>query len=513
MYQLDPKTKTPVPDDDTLYPYINNDIEYEVFEDIVGSYYLDSQIKDDFQCDHDCYTHQQESTVDDHSISCTHAYDHIVQHIQDLYDSTRQHTLHSMEENMSLFTDDTATLCNFNITNQNSVTENTNDTSIPHTQKQSSIHVQSKHTYRTTFGKSNIQYHNFDNQDSLTFTEKYTTLLQQELQNPYWSLHDPVTTKGCQISKDMDIETMPHAMYFTSNTDTVTKINHILYQTIVYNNNGMFTTKLMDDTPVEIFIDNGVTPSILPLPTYNKFPILHTYSKTESNTPIHTGEGLINSHFWLEILLKLDHQTIQIKALVCESECPYDLILGWTSMAQLSAWQDYASHKLYIQQISVPLTVRNNVWVLPGKTGVVSLTLQPNKTSFTPRHTITRKGVAYVKPFDLKLPLRPIEIKFENNHCCIEVHNTSNSTVEFLHRQEMAYFDTRSKGLVQTNNSKHFPIDQYLHNRMTPATLSPTPLAYDKPIHPTEMPHITTCPELSVDDRNKPTSDDKYPWL
>ena len=77
----------------------------------------------------------------------------------------------------------------------------------------------------------------------------------------------------------------------------------------------------------------------------------------------------------------------------------------------------------------------------------------------------------------------------------------------------MAYFDARSKGLVQTSNSKHFPIDQYLHDRMTPATLSPTPLAYDKPIHPTEMPRITICTELSVDDTNKPTSDDKYPWL
>ena len=189
----------------------------------------------------------------------------------------------------------------------------------------------------------------------------------------------------------MDIETMPHAMYFTCNTDTVTKINYILYQTIVYNENGMFTARLMNNTPVEIFIDNGATPSILPLHTYNKFPILHTYPKTESNTPIHTGGGLIKSHFWLEIPLKLDHQTIQIKVLVCDSECPYDLILGETSMAQLSAWQDYTSHKLYIQQILVPLTARNNVQVLPGKTGVVSLTLQPNKTSFTPRHTITSK--------------------------------------------------------------------------------------------------------------------------
>ena len=111
------------------------------------------------------------------------------------------------------------------------------------------------------------------------------------------------------------------------------------------------------------------------------------------------------------------------------------------------------------------------------------------------------------------MPLGPIEIELKNNHCCIEIHNTSDTTVEFLHGQEMAYFDARSKGLVQTNNSKHFPIDQYLHDRMTPATLSPTPLAYEKPIHPTEMPCITTCTELLVDDTNKSTSDDKYPWL
>ena len=89
MYQLDPETETPVFDDDTLYPYINNDIEGKLFKDIVDSYYLDSQIKDDFQCNHDCYSHQWESTVDNHSISCTHAYNHIVQHIQDLSDSTQ----------------------------------------------------------------------------------------------------------------------------------------------------------------------------------------------------------------------------------------------------------------------------------------------------------------------------------------------------------------------------------------------------------------------------------------
>ena len=233
-----------------------------------------------------------------------------------------------MEENATSFTDDTDTHCDLSITDHTSDTENANDTYTCLMPKYPTMHSQRKHIYRNTFADAHIQYHDFDNQDSLTFRDKYTTLLQQELQNPYWNLHDPITTKSYQISQDMDIETMPHAMYFTGNSDAVTKINQVPYQTIEYNDNGMFTAKLMNDTPIEIFIDNGATPSILPLRTYNKFPLLHTYPKTESNTPIHTGGALITSHFWLEISLKLQHQTIQVKALVCDSEYPYNLILG-----------------------------------------------------------------------------------------------------------------------------------------------------------------------------------------
>ena len=43
----------------TLYPHINNDIEYGLFEDVINSYYLDSQIKDNFNCNKDCYTDTQ----------------------------------------------------------------------------------------------------------------------------------------------------------------------------------------------------------------------------------------------------------------------------------------------------------------------------------------------------------------------------------------------------------------------------------------------------------------------
>ena len=103
---------------------------------------------------------------------------------------------------------------------------------------------------------------------------------------------------------------------------------------------------------------------------------------------------------------------------------------------------------------------------------------------------IIGKGIAYVKPLDLTLPLRPVEIEFENNRCCLEVFNTSDCTTEFQYSQEIAYFDARSKGLVQINNSERFPIDQYLHDRVTPATLSPKLIVYNKPIDPAEMPHM-----------------------
>ena len=417
IYESDPDAAR-YETDNTLYPHINNKIEYGLFEDVINSCYLDSQIKDDFKCYQDCYMDTQETQQDQLLTPCTHAYDHITQHINNLDDPTQQNTLYTIEEDASLFASDTATPCDYNITNgvQNSdiISEDKLKIISP-----MGIHSQCKHKYRNVFGDSNIQYHDFNNGDVLTFKDKYTALLQQELQNPYWCLHDPITTKSYQISSEMDVETMPHAVYFSGSKEAISKVNQVPYQIIEYYDKGMFQMKLMDNTQVQIFIDNGATPSILPLSIYNKYPILQKYPKTESYTPIHTVGGMIESHFWIDIPLKLDNQAIQIKTLVCDSECPYDIVLGCTLLAQLSEWQDYAPRQLYIQQTSMPLIAKNNVRILPDQTGIVSLALKLSKTSFVPCHTITGKGIAYVRLLDLALPLRPVEIEFENNRCCL----------------------------------------------------------------------------------------------
>ena len=93
------------------------------------------------------------------------------------------------------------TPCDFNIIDQHPVTDNANDTNIPHQNNLAFTCNESTHT--ETLLENQIQYHNFDNQDLLTFTDKYTALLQQELQNPYWNLHDPIVMHNFTMNRSV----------------------------------------------------------------------------------------------------------------------------------------------------------------------------------------------------------------------------------------------------------------------------------------------------------------------
>ena len=192
---------------------MNNNIEYRLFENVIDSYYLNSQIRDDFQCTKTCYTHDTTAGAVYPNPPCTHTHDHISQELD------------------SLFTTHTTMQCAYNIIPSDLDTEPSDD-AYSHSNNNTSIHFYSKHKYRDTFGDAHIQYHDFDNGDAFIYKDKYPALLCQELQNPYWCLHDPITTQSYQISLDMNIETMPHTMYFDGNVSTVTKINQVPFKTI-----------------------------------------------------------------------------------------------------------------------------------------------------------------------------------------------------------------------------------------------------------------------------------------
>ena len=127
IHQIDTDSDVLTAQEDSLYLYVNNDIEYRLFEDIVESYHLDSQIKDYFQCDPDCYTQTSQLTKDDQPNICTHNYQHITQNIDNLNDPTQQNTLYLNEESVLSFTDDTDMQCNYSISAHTPDILNTND--------------------------------------------------------------------------------------------------------------------------------------------------------------------------------------------------------------------------------------------------------------------------------------------------------------------------------------------------------------------------------------------------
>ena len=108
VYEFDPQITTE-PIHDTLYPQMNNNIEYRLFQNVIDSSYLDSQSRDDFQCTKTCYTHDTTASTVYPNPPCTHTYDHISQQLNSLADSEHQHTLYTNEADASLFTTDTAT--------------------------------------------------------------------------------------------------------------------------------------------------------------------------------------------------------------------------------------------------------------------------------------------------------------------------------------------------------------------------------------------------------------------
>ena len=91
IYEMDPQVTTEQTDD-TLYPQIKNDV--------IDSYYLDRQIRNDFTCTKACYTHNTTASTSDTNQQCTHTYDHISQQLDSLADAEQEQMLNTNEEDV-----------------------------------------------------------------------------------------------------------------------------------------------------------------------------------------------------------------------------------------------------------------------------------------------------------------------------------------------------------------------------------------------------------------------------
>ena len=81
------------------------------------------------------HTRTQHVQQDQTLTPCTHAYDHITQHVNNLDDPMQQHTVYTNEVDASLLTTDTTTPCDYNISvdmpNSNNPHENKSNIILP----------------------------------------------------------------------------------------------------------------------------------------------------------------------------------------------------------------------------------------------------------------------------------------------------------------------------------------------------------------------------------------------
>ena len=89
------------------------------------------------------------------------------------------------------------------------------------------------------------------------------------------------------------------------------------------------------------------------------------------------------------------------------------------------------------------------------------------------------------------------------------IHQTAPLNFSTVRRSHISMPDQRALFRLITRNISQLTSTYMI--RVTPATLSPKPIAYDKSINPSEMPRISTCTEMTTEDTTVPTQDDKYP--
>ena len=258
------------------------------------------------------------------------------------------------------------------------------------------------------------------------------------------------------------------------------------YSVLTYMDDGMMTGTYDNTHDIPIYVDNGSTLNIMPTHFYDKAYYLHHLPKalTAAQT-IHTGNGPVKTHFWIDILLNVQGCMIQFKLLVCDIQAQTGILLSKMALEQLQTWQDYSTNTLYVKQTAIPLHAIQNIELLPNrKTTIEVIADRTNELQY--KELIEGQGLVWVWSNDLSKPLQPIVATFHNDKTLITFGNTTGQTQYISKGAKVAVLDMRSKDGGMTNFEWDIPTDDegnlvlYVHTFAS--SLKPTKLANEDPV-------------------------------
>ena len=177
----------------------------------------------------------------------------------------------------------------------------------------------------------------------------YNSLPEGMCDNQYESLEQAVNDiKTFKYSHETSTkQVLVQGVYVGSASPLIADIKTQPYSMLTYQDDGMMTGTY-DNTPdIPIYIDNGSTLNIMPTHFYDNAYYLHHLPKvpTAAKT-LHTGNGPVKTHFWIDILLNIQGCMIQFKLLVCDMQAQTGILLSKMALEQLQTWQHYSTNTL-----------------------------------------------------------------------------------------------------------------------------------------------------------------------
>ena len=166
----------------------------------------------------------------------------------------------------------------------------------------------------------------------------YNSLPEGMCDNEYESLEQAVNdVETFQYSHETSTkQVLVQGVYVGSASPLIADIKTQPYSMLTYLDDGMMTGTYDNTHDIPIYIDNGSTLNIMPTHFYDNAYYLHHLPKapTAAKT-IHTGNGPVKTHFWIDILLNIQGCMIQFKLLVCDTQAQTGILLSKMALEQL----------------------------------------------------------------------------------------------------------------------------------------------------------------------------------
>ena len=346
----------------------------------------------------------------------------------------------------------------------------------------------------------------------------YNSLPEGMCNNQYESLKQKVNdVETFQYSHETSTKhVLVQGVYVGSASPLIADIKTQPYSMLTYLDDGMMTGTYDNTHDIPIYIDNGSTLNIMPTHFYDNAYYLHHLPKapTAAKT-IHTGNGPVKMHFWIDILLSVQGCMIQFKLLVCDTQAQTGILLSKMALEQLQTWQDYSTNTLYVKQTAIPLHTIQNIELLPDrKTTIEVIADRTHELQY--KDLIEGQGIVWVWSNDSSKPLQPIVATFYNDKTLITFENNTGQTQYITKGAKVAVLDMRSKDGGMTNFERDIPTDDdgnlVLYAHTFASSLEPTKLANEDPVLQAEM-KITVSQTPNKHTVITDNTEDPYPWL